>query len=203
MQSVDHTLSLPLPAQGEDSSHSAPTPAWGPSHRTQSSMNFSSMGPFHIVQSFRNRLLQHKFPTQPQVLPANLLQRWLLFMGAPAPPHWPWCLQSSFSHIVSLLSLHCCLTAGFFPFLNMLSERTYQHHWWGQPLPAAGVSWSWLALVLLNMGETSSSFSQKPPLYLPSPPATKSLPWKPTQTYNSLFQPWVTGPSTIECPNPL
>jgi len=55
------------------SSLSAPSPAWGPSHRRQSSMNCSSvgpshglqffmscssMGPSHRVQSFRNRLLQ-------------------------------------------------------------------------------------------------------------------------------------------------
>ena len=94
LQSVHHTLSLPLlPPQGEDSSHSSPAPAWGPSHRDQPSMNFSnvspshrlqfftncsSMGPIHGVQSFKNRLLQRGSPAGSQVLPANLLQRGLL-----------------------------------------------------------------------------------------------------------------------------
>ncbi|KAK4831745.1 hypothetical protein QYF61_018943 [Mycteria americana] len=79
--------------EGEDSSHSSPDPAWGPSHRRQSSMNFSnvspsrglqfftncsSVGPFCRVQSCRNRLLQRGSPTGSQVLPANLLQHGLL-----------------------------------------------------------------------------------------------------------------------------
>ena len=74
MGSVHLTLSLPLlPPQWEDSSHSATAPAWGPSHKRQSSMDFSnvspshrlqffrncsSVAPFYGVQSFRNRLLQ-------------------------------------------------------------------------------------------------------------------------------------------------
>ena len=70
--SVHHTLSLPLlPPQGEDSSHSAPAPARGPSHRRQSSMNCSSVGPSHGVQSLRNRLLPRGSPTWSQVLPAT------------------------------------------------------------------------------------------------------------------------------------
>jgi len=71
------------------SSRSSCAPAWGLSHRSQSSMNFSNVGPshglqfltncssvgaFHRVQSFRNRLLQCGSPTGSQVLPANLLQ---------------------------------------------------------------------------------------------------------------------------------
>ncbi|KAK4831375.1 hypothetical protein QYF61_017506 [Mycteria americana] len=79
--------------KGEDSSHSPPAPAWGPSHSRQFSMTFSSMspshglqfftncsnvGPFHGVQSFRNRVLQRGFPTRSQVLPTNLLQHGLL-----------------------------------------------------------------------------------------------------------------------------
>ena len=74
------------------SSRSSCAPAWGLSHRSQSSMNFSNVGPshglqfltncssvgaFHRVQSFRNRLLQHGSPTGSQVLPANLLQHGL------------------------------------------------------------------------------------------------------------------------------
>jgi len=52
----------------------------------------------------------------------------------------------------------------FFFFLNMLSQRHYHHHCWARPWPAAGPSWSWLALALSNIGEASNSFSQKPPL---------------------------------------
>ena len=67
--------------------------AWGPSHGTQSSTNFSNMslshglqfftnyssvGLFHGVQTFRNRLLQRGSPTGSQVLPANMLWRGLL-----------------------------------------------------------------------------------------------------------------------------
>ncbi|KAM9590481.1 uncharacterized protein ACIBXB_005737 [Morphnus guianensis] len=77
------------PPQGQDSSHSSPAPAWGPTHGRQSSMNFSnvgpshglqpftncsSMGPFHGVQSFRSTLLQHGLPTGSQILPENLLR---------------------------------------------------------------------------------------------------------------------------------
>ena len=92
--SLCNTLSLlHLPPQGEDSSHSFPTPAWGPSHRRQSSTNFSNRSPshglqllmncsnvslFHEVPSFRNRLLQRGSYMDSQVLPANLLHHWLL-----------------------------------------------------------------------------------------------------------------------------
>jgi len=41
-------------------------------------MNCPSVGPFHRVQSFRNRLLQRGSPTGSQALRANLLQRGLL-----------------------------------------------------------------------------------------------------------------------------
>jgi len=41
-------------------------------------MNCLSVGSFHRVQSFRNRLLQCRSPMGSQVLPANLLQRGLL-----------------------------------------------------------------------------------------------------------------------------
>jgi len=65
----------------------------GPSHRRQFSMKFSNVspsrglqlfkdcprvGPFHGVQSFRNRLLQCGSPTGSQALPANLLQHGIL-----------------------------------------------------------------------------------------------------------------------------
>ena len=65
---------------------------------------------------------------------------------------WPWCLQSCFSHIFSLLSPAANRPDFFFPFLNMLSQRHYLHCWWAQPWPAAGRSRSWLALGLSDMG---------------------------------------------------
>ncbi|KAK4816725.1 hypothetical protein QYF61_021599 [Mycteria americana] len=74
--------------QGEDSSHSSPASVWVPSTgdsppRTSpmwvlpTGLQFfticSSVGPFHGVQSFRNRPLQCGSPTGSQVLPENLL----------------------------------------------------------------------------------------------------------------------------------
>jgi len=88
MVSSSHVVSAAPSFQGEDSSHSAPAPAWGPTHGRQSSMNFfsvgpshglqfftdcSSMGPFHGAQSLRNRLLQRGSSMGSQALPANLL----------------------------------------------------------------------------------------------------------------------------------
>jgi len=67
-----------LVSAAPSSSHSAAAPAWGPPHGTQSSTNCSIMGPFHGVQSFRNRLLQRGSPTGSQALPATLLQPGLL-----------------------------------------------------------------------------------------------------------------------------
>jgi len=68
--SVHHILSLPIhPPQWEDSSHSALAPMWGSSRGRQFSTNCFSVGPFHGVQSFRNRLFQSGSPTGPEVLP--------------------------------------------------------------------------------------------------------------------------------------
>jgi len=63
-----------------------------------------SVGPSHGVQSFRNSLLQHGFPTGSQVLPANLLQRWLLSPQVrrscqePGPVQAPHGVTASFGH---------------------------------------------------------------------------------------------------------
>jgi len=198
-----------------------------PSNGLQFFTNCSSVGPFHGVQSFRNRLLQCGLPMGSQVLPANLLQHGLLFPWGymscqkPAPAracHWvtasfghppalvwgppqasggfllnhgppwaaggqpaspwslsraagesllwrlepllqrPWCLQSCFSHIFSLLSSAAVAVAeGFFPFLKYVITEVL-------PWPAVGLSWTWLALALFDIGEASGSFPQKPPL---------------------------------------
>ena len=86
---------------------------------------------------------------------------WHLEHLLPLLLHWPWCLQSCFSHIISLLSpAEVAVVQGFFPFLNMLSQRRYHRRWWAQPWPAVGSSWSQLALALSDIGEASSSFSQ-------------------------------------------
>jgi len=81
--------SLDAVSAAPSSSLPSPAPAWGPTHGRQFSTNFSnvslshrlqfmncpSVGPSHVMQSFRNRLLQREFPTGSQTLPANLLWR--------------------------------------------------------------------------------------------------------------------------------
>jgi len=87
-----------------------------------------------------------------------------LVPGAPSPPPYSLTLVSAelfLSHSLTPLS-HCRVF--FFCFLTILSQRHYHHHRWAQPWPEAGPSWSWLALAPLDIGEASSSFSQKPPL---------------------------------------
>jgi len=76
-----------------------------PSHRLQFFTNYPSMGPFHGVQSFRNRLLQRGSPMGSQALPANLLQHGLFSPQVhgtcqePAPAWAPHRLTASFGHI--------------------------------------------------------------------------------------------------------
>lgn len=53
---IHHTSLLLLFPQGQDSSHSSPALVRGPSLGTQLSMNISSVGPSHRVQSFRTTL---------------------------------------------------------------------------------------------------------------------------------------------------
>jgi len=84
--SSSHVVSSTPSSSGEDSSHSAPAPAWGPSQGRQFSTNFSnvtpshglqlftncsSVGPSHRVQCFRSRLLQHGSPMGSQALPSQ------------------------------------------------------------------------------------------------------------------------------------
>lgn len=51
------------------SSSSHASPGWDPTYRRQSFMNVSIVGPFHGVQTIKNRLLQRGCPMGPQVLP--------------------------------------------------------------------------------------------------------------------------------------
>jgi len=64
------------------------------------------------------------------------------------------------SHSFLWLKLPLCRL--FFPFSNSLRGATTIAE--GSALAVVGLSWSWLALAPLHMGEASSSFSQKPPL---------------------------------------
>jgi len=57
-----------------------------PSRGLQLLMNYSSLGHFPGVQSFRNRLFQLGSPTGSQVLPANLLQHGLLALHESTGP---------------------------------------------------------------------------------------------------------------------
>jgi len=79
-----------------------------PSHRLQLFTNRSSVGLFHGVQSFRNRLLQHGSSTGSQALPANLLCCGLLSPWVhgswqePAPARASYGVTASFRHISAL-----------------------------------------------------------------------------------------------------
>ena len=74
---------------------------------------------FHRVQAFRNRLLQHRSLCSPRVAGESLPRH--LEHLLPLLLHWPWCLQSCFSHIFSLLcpAAKCCY-AGFFRLLKYI-----------------------------------------------------------------------------------
>lgn len=84
LQSVNHTLSLPLlPPQGKDSLHSSRAPAWDP---------------YHGVQSFRNRALQCGF-TNPASKPAAVqapLSMHLQIHPRPAPAQVSHGIRASF-----------------------------------------------------------------------------------------------------------
>lgn len=74
----------------------------------------------------------------------------------------------TFSHSSLWLQLLLCR---FFPnFFNLLCQRRCHHRSQAQPWPAAGPSWSQLALAPLNPGEVSGSFSQNFPLISPPKP---------------------------------
>lgn len=100
-QFIHHVLFLPLlPQVGEV----FPGSVMGPSHRKQSSINFSSVGSFHGVQS-RNRLFQCRSSTGSLVLSTNLLQCGLLLprVHMSLPGAWIQCglpvgSQTSFVH---------------------------------------------------------------------------------------------------------
>jgi len=79
-----------------------------PSHGLQLFTDYASVGPFHGVQSFRNRLLQRGSPTGSPALPANLLRHGLLSPWVhrswqePAPERAPHRVTASFGHLPAL-----------------------------------------------------------------------------------------------------
>ena len=91
-------------------------------------------------------------------------------ISAPAPGAPPPRPFSSLTLVSSYLFVSpdgkCCYT-WYFSFLNMLSQRCCHCHWLAQPWAAVGPSWNQLVFPLSDIGEASSSFSQKPTLYLP------------------------------------
>ncbi|KAK4830649.1 hypothetical protein QYF61_012492 [Mycteria americana] len=118
--SSSHVVSAAPSSSGKGLLTLFPAPEWGPSHERQSCTNFSNvspsrglqffmdcsgMRPFHGVQSFRNRLLQHGSPAGSQVLPAKLLQCGLP-MGS-QPPLGIHLLQRGVLHG---LQVHICST---------------------------------------------------------------------------------------------
>ena len=80
------------------------------SHGVQFFTNCSSVGPFHRVQPFRNRLLQCGSSMGSRVLPANLLQHGLLSMGPQVLPGACSSLGSPQGH--SLLWASTCAGVG-------------------------------------------------------------------------------------------
>lgn len=78
----------------------------------------------------------------------------------------PWVCRAV-SLIFSIHPVHLLLLSRFFSILNLLSQDHYHHHWWSWARPAVGLSWSWLALVLPDMGKASGILSQKPLLQPP------------------------------------
>lgn len=78
------------------------------------------------------------------------------------PPSPPRCFSYTFSFLSSAAVGHF-----FPPFLNALSQRCQQHHWWAWPCPAMSLSWSWLAL---GMGKVSGASQRGHPAAPPSLP---------------------------------
>lgn len=149
-------------------------------HRTQPSMNFPSMSPscgtlffthsssvcpFHVVQSFRNRFTWVLHAVTASLRCIHLLQD---LQGSLYPSAWSCCSLPDLctSRIVSLTYSHSTyqlpLHRVCFPFLNTLSQGCCCWHWWPWLWPAVGV----------GSVRHEGGFWQlltKPPLYLLSP----------------------------------
>lgn len=148
-----------------------------PFHGLQFFENCFSVGPFHGLQSFMNRPFQHgstycSVGSTPGcsvdfcstvvvhgLYEDNLLHHCLLHWTQgnlcselkhffPLHLHWPWYLQGCFSHIIHTPLFWLLPHSVFYPFLDMLSQRSHQHHWWAQLCPALSHFWSWLELLV-------------------------------------------------------
>jgi len=112
--STSHVVSA-APSQREDSSHSAPAPAWGPSHRRQFSTNFSNVSPSHGLQLFTNELPQRGSLPRCAVLQEQAAPAWV--------PTGSQVLPATCSSVDS-----------------SLSSRV--HRSWQEPAPARGSPWN-------------------------------------------------------------
>jgi len=84
-----------------------PAPAWGPFHGLQ--VHICSTVDLHGLQG--DNLPHHGLHHE---LQGKSLCSDISGTSFPLLLHRPWCLQSCFFHIISLLSPHCCFTTGFF-----------------------------------------------------------------------------------------
>jgi len=99
---------------------------------------------------------------------------WHLEHLLPLLLHRPWYLQSCFSHIISLLTLHCHFTAVFFPLLKYVIPEALPPSLIGLASVHLRAGWHWLCQTWGKLLETSHRSHHY------SPPVTKTLPLKPT-----------------------
>ena len=125
-------------------------PNVNPSHRLQFFTCYSSVGPFHGLQSFRSRLVQRASPMGPQLLPGAC-------SGAPPPPpsSLTWVSAGLFlSHLLTPL-----LAPAVLPLLKYVTTEVQPMSLMGSAVVSGGC---FLELALLDMGEASGIFSQNP-----------------------------------------
>jgi len=83
--------------------------------------------------------------------------------------HWPWCLQSCFSHLFSLLSpAVIAIVQGLFPILNYIITEVLPPSQIGPALIYLGAGWHWLCQTLGNLLGASDRSDPCIPL-LPKP----------------------------------
>lgn len=119
----------------------------GPSRRLQFSKNCSSIGLLHGVQSFRNGHHQHESSTVLQVLPEDLLQHGLLFMGPQVLPEACSSMGSPGEH--SLLRAHPPALAFMGQRVDICSTTDLRMGCRGTTCFTIGVKWSrWISALL-------------------------------------------------------
>jgi len=150
-----------------------PAPAWGPFHGLQ--VDIYSIMDLHGLQgdNLPHHGLQHDL--QGKSLCSGISSTCSL---SPLLLHWPWCLRSCHSHIISLLSLQCCFTAVFSPLLTITIADGLGL---GQWRVCRGVGWHWL---YQTWGKLLAA-SHRSHRYTLPPTATKTLPCKPITRLSS------------------